>query len=333
MADSISTVDLGLPLEAQVLSQFFDQDFVPSDYINALLTTSLNASTQTSNTNALNNKSVQLYSASSLKVLFQRCSSLSLHFNEYTNELAKRFDQSYETLLTTSTQIISYNNNSQISSESNILSESLDNNSQNSNENNNNTDNNKQGSNEFVTRLQYHLATLNASMYTLLDDLKQTRQGLNTLESDKLNVEPKSLEDLKKLVLIKNRIKEVKDTFALLKSIVASSEIDDSNNNIMEVENFRNSQISVSEFKNAISVLYDLMKEQVSKEIDLFQNSKQNVNSIEINHKLVKIIDNMIKLQPVFVSLSQFQAIYNTFVEFLKIQKGNYLNLFDTESL
>lgn len=301
----ISTIDLGLPLEAQVLSQFFDPEFIPSDYINALFMTSLNSNNQS---NSINNKSNELYSASSLNILFKRCSSLSLHFNEYTNELAKRFDQSYEKLYSSSTQIISYDNNS---SNDKFLAD----------------ENEDKESNDIVTRLQYHLATLNTSMYTLLEDLKNTRVRLNDIDPTKRDT--KEIENLQTLVLIRTRIEEVKSSFNLLKSLIASSEIEDSKGELNNSKTFKNDKITVSEFKNALSVLHNLMQDQISQEIELFNTSKKNGTPIEINKKLIKIIDNMINLQPIFKSFINFQTSYAVFVEFLKDQKSNYLDLFD----
>jgi hypothetical protein len=294
---NISSIDLGLPLEAQVLSQFFDEDFVPVDYINALLSTSLNVSSQTNN---INNKSNELHSSVSLKLLFQRLSALSLHFNEYTNELTKRFDQSYSKLLTSSSQIISYNN--QISVIDNDL-------------NNNDFE-------DIITRLQYHLATLNTSMYSLLEDLKNTKNNLSIV--DPYKKDNKTIDDLKTLVLIKCRINEVKESFELLKSLVASVEAD------TLLENPKNkNNISIDDFKKSLVILHDLIQDQISNEIKIYQEAKSNNKDVIINEKLIKIIDNMINLQPFFKSLIHFQIAYASFVDFLKVQKNNYLNLFN----
>ncbi|GAV27164.1 hypothetical protein PMKS-000627 [Pichia membranifaciens] len=304
----MSTIDLGLPSEAQVLAQFFDQDFIPSDYINALFMTSLNASAPT--TNMLNNKSLELNSASSLKILFKRCSALSLHFNEYTNEIVKRFDQSYEKLHASASQIISYDGQNQLG----LSLKSLD-------------DNDTTESKEIITRLQYHLATLNTSMYSLLDELKQTREKLDTIDPNK--TDQNSVDDLQMLVLVKKRVEEVKTSFNLLKSLVASSEIEVSTGDLKNAATFKSDKITVAEFKNALAVLCKLMQEQLSQEIDMYTNSKKDGHPIEVNEKLMKIIDNMINLQPLFKSFLNFQSSYAAFVEFLKEQKNNYLNLFD----
>ncbi|KAG0684535.1 hypothetical protein C6P40_002682 [Pichia californica] len=310
----ISSIDLGLPLEAQVLSQFFDPEFIPSDYINALIITSLNSNSNNNN-QQLNNKSNELYSASSLKLLFKRCSALSIHFNEYTNELSKRFDQSYENLYTSSSQIISYdqinNNNNKIENE--MIEDNED-------------------EKEIVTRLQYHLATLNTSMYSLFDELKNTREKLNNIDPIKNN-ESNKIKELNSLLLIKNRIEKVQLSFNLLKSIVASSEIEDSENDLNNIKLIKSNKILLNEFKNALLILQNLMKDQISQEIELI--NKNNLNNgkekLKINLKLIKIIDNMINLQPIFKSFINFQSSYSLFVEFLKEQKENYLNLFKNE--
>lgn len=294
----ISSVDLGLPLEAQVLSQFFDQDFIPSEYINALITTTLTSQS----VNNINNKSNELYPSSTMKLAFQRLSALSSHFNIYTQELTKQFDSEYAKLLNSSTQIISYNSHL---SESNAPSSSND---------------------EVITRLQYHLATLNTLMYSLLEDLKQTKEKLDSINSTDRDVG--SVEELKTLVLVQKRIEEVENSFSLLKALVASSEIDDVSGPNAGNKS-KNNKISIEEFKSALIVLHDLMQDQISNEIELYQKSQLSGQSIPINEKLISIIDNMINLQPIFKSLVHFQTAYATFVDFLKIQKSNYSNLFE----
>lgn len=306
---SISRIDLGLPLETQVLSHFFDNDFAPSDYINALCATSLMSVSQPNN--AISNKSVQLNSASSLKLLYQRCFALSLHLNEYTNELAKRFDQSYETLVTSSSQIISYDSN--ITSD---LTKSKKDNGENESDEEVNDD-------SLVTRLQYHIATLNTSMYSLVDDIKQTRQSLDELDPIKKDGND-LMSKLQNLKITKENINSVKKSFGLLKSLVASSEITDENSNIEDLET--NNKIQVEELQNALTVLRNLINEQVIKEIDLLKKSKEDDTPIETNEKLVKIIDNMIELQPIFQSFTKFNVVYTSFVDFLKIKKNMYLN-------
>lgn len=325
-SQQVSNIDLGLPLEAQVLSQFFDQDFVPTDYINALINASLNNNSNSNNANnspqALNNKSTQLNSASSLKILFRRCSALSLHFNEYTNELCKRFDRSYEKLHTASSQIISYDSQFQLGPANNFeddIDGDLEDDTKNSSKKDG-TDSNK----EIVTRLQYHLATLNTSMYSLLDDLEHTRTKLDSIDPSKRDTQ--EIDELQTLVMIKNRVEEVKASFNLLKSLVASSEIENSSD---VVNNITVKKITVHEFKNALNVLTDLMKDQITQEMELYNTAVENGSDIEINEKLIKIINNMINLQPIFKSLVHFQAPYATFVAFLKQQKSNYLDLFN----
>lgn len=277
---AVSNVDLGLPLEAQVLAQFFDNDFVPVDYINALISSTIN---QTTSRNAINNKSTELTSSASLKLAVERMNCLVLHFNEYTDELLKRFDQSYDKLMSSSTQIISYSTNDD---------------------------------NEAVTRLQYHLTNLNTSLYSLVEDIVQTNTNLEKLKLNE-GEDKKSIVELQELMKIKNNIKKVQDSFKLLKSLVASTET----NADKEV-----SEISISEFKDALGILTQLMQEQIQVEVKVVKETKET----KINEKLIKIVDSMIELQPMFKSLIQFQPSYASFVDTLKVQKNGYMELFES---
>lgn len=308
--NTVSSIDLGLPLEAQVLSQFFDQDFVPFDYINALISISLKNSTNPSS--SINNKTNELHSSTSLKLLYQRLNGLNLHFNEYNNELIKRFDQSYNKLISTSSQIISYGNDDGNGNYENDVA----------------TKNND----EIITRLKYHLATLNSSMFSLLEDLQNTKNNLNLINNnnDVDNEDAKAIKNLKDLNLIKLRMNQVKSSFELLKSLIASSEENKTTSSSTSSSTSASSShnnITVEEFKNSITVLQDLMNEQLTNEINIFNSNKD----IKINEKLTKIIDNMINLQPIFKSFVHFQTTYSTFVEFLKFQKDNYLKLFEQQ--
>jgi hypothetical protein len=303
-SQQVSSIDFGLPLEAQVLSQFFDADFIPADYINALVSTSLNSSSTTTNNNSISGKSTELNTASSLRLLSQRCAALSTHFNEYTNELTRRFDENYDKLVTSSSQIISYSSSTSSTKRSD----------------------------DIVTRLQYHLATLNTSMYSLLEDLNSTRAKLAPLDPETLP-QNDDIENLKILVSVQRRIEDVKAAFNLLKSLVESTETPPEETNT-ETEAYAESKrstshINIEEFKSAISVLRELMQEQVSNEISAYHNSVANNEQVQMNERLMKIVENMINLQPLFKGLVLYQPVYASFVEFLKIQRSNYRNLFD----
>lgn len=287
------TIDLESPLEAEVLSQFFDHDYDPIDYINALVSASIN-STENATNNNNNNLTIrrnEINSDISLKIFSEKCMILSSHFNEYINELSKRFDQNYEKLINSSNQIISYNEGDK--------------------------------SDNIETRLQYHLKTLNSSMFLLLDDLKITKGKLNMINDKSSN---SNLIELRELMGNKSDIEKILKSYDLLKSIVESN-IDNENEN-EDVTNIN--EIKLEDFKKSINVLKSLIKDQIDDEIQIFKNNDNNTN-IEINEKLIKIIDNLINLQPLFKSLIYFQTVYSSFVDFLKIEKSKYIELFNKE--
>lgn len=301
------SIDLGLPLEAEVLSQFFDHDYNAVEYINALVAASLNSSDNQKSNNSISIRKNELNSDVSLKVFSQRCLALSTHLNEYTNELTKRFDQSYERLVNSSNQIISYNKSS---------------NNRSSVEDVNNE------SDDIETRLQYHLATLNSAMYLLLEDLNQTKEKLNKVKVSESN--DSKITELKTLMDSQAEINKVLKSYDLLKSIVESStDVENLNSpNSSSESSDKNNKIKLEDFKKAVAVLRNLVKDQIENEIQLVTNSTDD-EKIQINDKLLKIIDNMINLQPIFKSLIYFQTVYSSFVDFLKIERSRYVDLFD----
>lgn len=278
MSQEISQIDIGLPLEAKVLSQFFDPDFTPTDYINALISSTVN---QTVAKSSITNKTTQLATPASLKLALDRVNALSSHFNAYSTELQRRFDMNYDKLLASSTQIISYNTTDEA---------------------------------DPVTRLQYHLTNFNTSLYSLVEDMEQTSEKLAQLKVDEgADTDKSPVQELQRLIAVKRNVKLVQDTFTLLKSLVASTETN-TDTHMREV--------TAVEFKEAINVLTDLMREQFDTEC--------NSNVKSVNEKLLKIVDNMINLQPMFKQLVHFQSPYATFVDFLKVQRARYMEIINS---
>lgn len=275
---TVSQIDIGLPLEAQVLSQFFDPDFTPTDYINALISSTVN---QTVSKSTMTSKTTQLTTPSSLRLALDRINALSSHFNEYSTELQRRFDQNYDKLLTSSTQIISYS--------------TVD-------------------DTDPVTRLQYHLTNLNTSLYSLVEDMQHTQTSISQLQHGD-ETDRASIRELQRLTAVRHNVRLVQDTFTLLKSLVASTETN-SDAALREV--------TAAEFKDALGVLTDLMREQ-------FDNECKNSDSMSVNEKLIKIVDNMIDLQPLFKQFVHFQAPYATLVDFLKVQRARYFELIESK--
>lgn len=299
-SNTVSSIDLGLPLEAKVLSQFFEEDFVPVDYVNALVATSLNANTNSSTNSAtISGTSNSLNSSLSLKVLNQRLNSLSFRYNEYTNELSNQFDRTYSKLLKSSIEVVSYSNTGNINS-------------------NDFVDNDDPHS---VTRLQYQLSTLKTSMYSLLEDLQVTKESINSINPEIDNL---PVSKLKELTEIQERIKNVDAAFELLKSLVASSDAVNSQD-LNNVKDKLNNKITIAEFGNSLNIIKQSIQEQIEKEMQSIKISSK----VTKNDKLVKIIDSMIDMQPLFKSFVHFQVPYSSFVDFLKLQKSNYMNVFE----
>mmetsp|Transcript_3200 Transcript_3200/g.3584 ORF Transcript_3200/g.3584 Transcript_3200/m.3584 type:complete len:246 (-) Transcript_3200:3795-4532(-) len=131
-------------LNDESLSMFFDSDFNPSNYVDALFQSISNNKLQS-----------QVYSKNNLQSLSNKCSNLVTHLDYHTSELSNDLINQIETLQNSSKVITQGLNNDEIV---NTLND--------------------------MTRLQYFINTLNNSILLLQTDIKQANEELNgNLES------------------------------------------------------------------------------------------------------------------------------------------------------
>lgn len=121
------------------LSMFFDSDFNPSNYVDALFQSISNNKLQS-----------QIYSKNNLQSLSNKCSNLVTHLDYHTSELSNNLISQIETLQNSSKIITQGLNNDEVL---NALND--------------------------MTRLQYFINTLNNSILLLQTDIKQVNEELN----------------------------------------------------------------------------------------------------------------------------------------------------------
>lgn len=121
------------------LSMFFDSDFNPSNYVDALFQSISNNKLQS-----------QVYSKTNLQSLSNKCSNLVTHLDYHTSELSNDLINQIEVLQNSSKVITQGLNNDEVP---NALND--------------------------MTRLQYFINTLNNSILLLQTDIKQVNEELN----------------------------------------------------------------------------------------------------------------------------------------------------------
>ncbi|VEU23155.1 DEKNAAC104142 [Brettanomyces naardenensis] len=308
--------------ENDVLSMFFDEDFVPHDFLDALFSSSLNRSNQ---------KSLEFANARSLQTLQGRCSSLLTHLDYYTNELTRQFEGKMQDL-ENSSSIISYKKDvGALSSEEDVPNRSAvaDSSLVKGSTNVATVDS---GDDLYgITRLQYYIDNLSSALTSTARDLAESNQELSKLNK---NRNEGSVEDLIQLTKIKQRIGQVIEVFDTVRSLVASGNLsaDKSENGIILAptgqhddldENASDLHLDVESFASAISLLKELILEQVSTERRNFQ---QGVSK-DPKKDFVAIMQGMIDLEGFFRSMNGFYPEYKRFVQFLEKEKTRYLQL------
>lgn len=142
--------------------------------------------------------------------------------------------------------------------------------------------------NDGITRLQFQTRTLKSSMMSLSEDIESTSEELEKLSS---NVNNPIMINFQSLNDIKLKINQILDVFNELKSIFGSSSDD--------IKTF-----TLEEFKNSINDLKSLLLTQLD----------ENPN----NDKLLKIINGLIDLNPIFDGFVHFKPFYNDFITTLE---------------
>ncbi|QPG74188.1 hypothetical protein FOA43_001512 [Brettanomyces nanus] len=308
--------------ENDVLSMFFDDDFLPHDYLDALFSSSLTLSKPT-----LRNKSIEFANARSLHVLQSRCSSLLTHFDYYTNELTRQFETKMSDLKNSSS-IISYRSETR-SAKDEISGQTHDN------------DDSLVG----ITRLEYYVSNLSSALNSTVRDLAETNgKVLKFAEDNRFKKAEASVQDLQRMMKVKSRINQVIEVFDTIRSLVASSISEEAgDSSLLELapttvanessvnskadENAADLHFDADSFGSAISLLKELILGQISSERKKVQSDPEENKSPKKD--FVSIIDGMIDLEPFFKSMNRFYSQYVQFVQFLRTEKERYLSIYD----
>lgn len=276
-----------------VLTMFFDENFVPHDFVDALFTSSLAQPT-------LDN-SDEFASPRAIQGLQGKFSSLLTHLDYYTNELTRQFEDKMKNL----------------ENSSSIISQS-------------DGDDTSKG----ITRLEYYVGNLSSSLNSISRDLKHANEEVaQVTEQSTFQKTEVSVADLQQMIHIREGITKVIDVFERVRSLVASSTESDAKNldqlaptGGKPVDIDEPLTVSAEAFQSALSLLKELILEQVSAERRKAQEDPDTYT--EPKADFVSILDGMIELDPFFRNMSKFSQPYTHFVEFLQKEKQRYQNIF-----
>lgn len=315
--------------EEEVLSMFFDEDFAPTDYVDAIFSSGLRKEDT-----RMKDKSLHFANVASLQSLQTKCSSLLTHFDYYTNELTRRFEDKIRELENTSS-IISYRRNSNDEVE-------------------NSEESTVGGPEAGITRLEYYVDNLTSSLISAQMDLASATQKTTKFARDQSFLQTESsVEELKQMIEIKRRIHKVVEVFDTVRSLISSGEDGEEtaevanaeNNGVFEIamtgsntsghqkedeldlnEKDPDLHFSADTFASALSLLKELILEQISSERRLVQDEQRKMKGPK--KEFVVVIDGMIRLEPFFSSMVRFNSQYKEFVGFLKTEKTRYMKIF-----
>ncbi|GMG32901.1 unnamed protein product [Ambrosiozyma monospora] len=257
--------------ENEVLSMFFDDSFVPHDYLDALFTSSLHISKQPSLQKTSNN---EFSNTASLKSLQNKCSSLLTHLDYYTNELTREFEKNLNELQN-SNSIISYTTTSASTSTTKKSGDILASPAMGHQRRKSSVYRlRSQGTGGIgddgvvgVMRLEYYIENLSSSINSLNRDLIDVNKKIDMLKKQKKDdpyesqngpsipsttadikrtftskiddddVTTEAIKDLQRLLKVKNRIQKVLDACQTVKMLVDSGTKDVGTNNSKTDEN------------------------------------------------------------------------------------------------
>lgn len=322
--------------ENDALSMFFDNNFVPHAFLDALFSSSLPTTANTKNRTssyqgaAMGATSKEFASSRALKNMQGKCSALLSHLDYYTNELTKNFESKIEAL-DESSSVISYSvNNSTLSSTT------------------------KDGM-VGITRLEYNIESLSSSVNSLMRDLEEVdlkikeinrkeQSGVSadidveiedkakndydsTVEPDSTqNVTKKSevIDTLSELLTIRLRIKSVLELFETATALVTTSQQVDNLSNSNRAPTSLNehgaheaiTNIDIDSFSNSLAIIEETILEEFHKE---------KTEEI-VNEKLLSKCDLMISLLPLFEKMDSFYRVYKSFADFIQVEKKRYLS-------
>lgn len=265
----------------KLLTMFFDDEFVPHAYLDALYSGGI-ASTSSTIT-----KGTSSYlSSKDIELLRQRSSVLLNHLDYYTKELTTDLEAKIQKL---------YNSNS-------VISYSYDH------------SNKSEDKLKPTTRLEYYANSLSISMSSLRESIQLISDRMEQSGDSKDSISTKLI----KLNQSKDNLHRVLDTLNIIKSIIEINSASDNgstshrdsvssaptNSKSSAHKTTENISISLKSFQESLDVLQATILEQ-------FQTAAGGNVSKELLAKVQEFID----LAPVFKNLSGFGSSYGTFVK------------------
>lgn len=172
-----------------------------------------------------------------------------------------------------------------------------------------------------ASKLEYYLDTLGSAVRALETDMSKIDNQLQELES-KYQGSDGVVEQLEKLVTIKDRLNRVVQCFEELKTILNISVRSTDSNQQSTLLNDGN--VTISDFKLSLKTLEETIDESLK-----FSSRTEKRN--ERNRELLKKIDHFIELKPIFKGLDKFYPVYSEFAEGIKKKSEVYLSTKDME--
>lgn len=226
---------------------FFDEDFEPSNYVDALFNSVItsNSSTQTIHSSSLATSS-QIYSEKNLHSLQNKCSTLISHLDYYTNELSSQLSEKLDVLKDTSS-IVSAN------------------------------------SDDSITRLQYYIISMNNAVTSLQQEVEMASSKRSTHiepttpgdNADSSSDSP--VDNLTNLRDVKGKLLDVLDIFERIAAITQAGQ---ESTAAGSSKNY--STVSIDLFTNSMSTLHQTIQQGFSDQDFKSINSDlvENVNSL-----------------------------------------------------
>ncbi|KAH3681099.1 hypothetical protein WICPIJ_007931 [Wickerhamomyces pijperi] len=268
-------------MSEKLLTMFFDDEFVPHAYLDALYSGSVSKSKPqpTGNTSASSN---QYLSSKDIKELRQRSSVLLSHLDYYTKELTTDLEGKIQKL---------YNSNS-------IISYSYD---------HSNKSNDKL---KPTTRLEYYVNSLSISLSSLRDSIQSISEKIEQSGDSKDSISTKLIN----LNQSKDNLLKVLDTLNVIKSIIEinqdmnetkkRSSVSSAPTTTTSSSKNENLTISLKSFQDSLQLLQATVLEQ----FDLAKNGN-------VSKELLTKVKELIELAPVFKNLGGFGTAYASFVK------------------
>lgn len=288
----------------ELLSMFFDDEFVPHAYLDAFFSKDL--------------KSNDLKNLSNIQLLQQRSSLLLSNLDFLTNELTSDLESKIDKL---------YNSNS-------IISYSYQN-----NDFANSADNSKL---KPTSRLEYYIDSLLISIQSLNETIESIQSKIHNLKtqsssesSSSSSSSPSSttVDKLISLSIAKTNLFKILKFLELIKSIVDISHNEESQKIPTTTKLAPTSKTNTTtpeviitpvEFQQSLITLGDTIREQ-------FDIKREKESKTDIDVEFLKKVHNFLELLPIFKNLGVFYTSYNEFVKKVSKARQEYLSVKERE--